>query len=136
MVIPNIEYEDRFTNMKLKEIALEFLDQNNFLFQENTKSSGISGQEYTFQFLITGQKTHSTNDNISTGIILKDYKKSVGSDGICQAERLLKDCPEINKVVMISNEFSVPARNLARRCGVPLISRGELISMLIKPKSV
>ena len=122
--------------MKLKEIALEFLDQNNFLFQENTKSSGISGQKYQFQFLITGQKKHAGKDNISTGIILKDYKKSVGSDGICQAERLLKDCPDINKIVMISNEFSVPARNLARRCGVPLISRGELISMLIKPKSV
>lgn len=130
----NFNYQDRFTDMNLKQLALEFLDLHNFMFKENFQTSGLSGKNHDLDFMIVGQKNHLDVPS-STGIILRDYKKSLGSDGICQAERLLKDCPDIKKVVVMANEFSVPARNLAERCGVPTISRGELISMLLRPKT-
>ncbi|MHA2365048.1 MAG: restriction endonuclease [Candidatus Hodarchaeales archaeon] len=132
----NLVYRDRFTDMELRELAIEFLNLHDFDYHENLKTSGISGQDHKIDIMITGQKNQIEEQHISTGIILRDYRKSVGADGICQAERLLKDCSEIKKIVIMANEFSVPARNLAERCGLPVISRGELVSMLLKPKGI
>ena len=123
-------YKDKYTAMNLRELAVCFLEKHNFKYQESNKSD----IEKKIDFIITGQK-NSEIEAGKTGIIVKDYKKSTGSDTICQIERLLKDLPHINQIILLANEFSVPARNLAERCGVPTISRGELISMLWNPRS-
>ena len=119
--------------MNLKELAVCFLEKHNFKYQATTETLKQNNNlEGKIDFIITGQKD-STITNGKTGLIVKDYKKSTGSDTICQIERLLKDLPQINQIILLANEFSVPARNLAERCGVPTISRGELISMLWNP---
>ena len=121
-------YKDKYTAMNLRELAVCFLEKHNFKYQDS--SSAVK----KIDFIITGQK-NSDMDSVNTGLIVKDYKKSTGSDTICQIERLLKDLPHIGQIILLANEFSVPARNLAERCGIPTISRGELISMLWNPKN-
>lgn len=126
-------YSDKYSGMNLKELAVCFLEKHNFNYKETIESEKRNNNlESKIDFIITGQKNSSTS-NGKTGLIVKDYKKSTGSDTICQIERLLKDLPQINQIILLANEFSVPARNLAERCGVPTISRGELISMLWNP---
>lgn len=122
-------YTDKYQGMNLKELAVCFLNKHNFDYEETTSID--TGLEKKIDFIITGQKNSTSGGK--TGLIVKDYKKSTGSDTICQIERLLKDLPQINQIILLANEFSVPARNLAERCGVPTISRGELISMLWNP---
>ncbi len=124
-------YKDKYSAMNLRELAVCFLEKHNFTYQD----TNISPRETKkIDFIITGQK-NSNVDTVNTGLIVKDYKKSTGSDTICQIERLLKDLPHIGQIILLANEFSVPARNLAERCGIPTISRGELISMLWNPKN-
>ena len=131
-----MNYSDKFSSMKLKELAIEFLERHNFNYNENKSTTGKSKLDQKIDFIITGQKGKELEDSVKTGLIVKDYRKSTGADTICQIERLLKDlAPDIKQIILLANEFSVPARNLAERCGVPTISRGELISMLWNPKS-
>ena len=125
-------YKDKYTSMNLRELAVCFLEKHDFKYQVTENSEFDNSLEKKIDFIITGQKNNDI-DSVKTGIIVKDYKKSTGSDTICQIERLLKDLPQINQIILLANEFSVPARNLAERCGVPTISRGELISMLWNP---
>lgn len=129
-------YKDKYTAMNLRELAVCFLEKHNFNYEDTNKTEWENSQEKkrAINFIITGQKNSAIN-SAKTGIIVKDYKKSTGSDTICQIERLLKDMPHINQIILLANEFSVPARNLAERCGIPTISRGELISMLWNPKN-
>ena len=120
--------------MNLHELAICFLEKHNFNYHKKNASEPNNTLEKKIDFIITGQNGQKTNTpSGKTGLIVKDYKKSTGSDTICQIERLLKDLPHINQIILLANEFSVPARNLAERCGVPTISRGELISMLWNP---
>ena len=125
-------YKDKYTEMNLRELAVCFLEKHDFKYHDTKMIEFENGLEQKIDFIITGQK-NTELDSVKTGLIVKDYKKSTGSDTICQIERLLKDLPQINQIILLSNEFSVPARNLAERCGVPTISRGELISMLWNP---
>ena len=131
-------YKDKYTNMKLKDLAIEFLERHNFKYNKMITQEGrLSGTEHHLDFLITGQEGKDFENPIKTGMIIKDYRKSTGADAVCQVERLIKDLtPNINQVILLANEFSVPARNLAERCGVPTISRGELISMLWNPQGL
>jgi hypothetical protein len=125
-------YQDKFSSMNLRELAVCFLEKHNFMYNEAIQGENRNELEKKIDFIITGQK-NSAQSNIKTGLIVKDYKKSTGSDTICQIERLLKDLKSVSTIILLANEFSVPARNLAERCGVPTISRGELISMLWNP---
>lgn len=139
MTLDNLtEYKDKYTEMNLKQLAVAFLERHNFKYNKMILKEGrLSGTEHTLDFLITGQKGKEFESSIKTGLIVKDYRKSAGSDAVCQVERLLKDLtPDVNQVILLANEFSVPARNLAERCGVPTISRGELISMLWNPTGI
>ena len=126
-------YSDKYTNMSLNELAITFLNRHNFKYSK-IESNGLKTRESKLNFLITGQKGKDLENPVKTGLIVKDYKKSTGADTICQVERLTKELgQDVNQIILLANEFSVPARNLAERCGVPTISRGELISMLWNP---
>jgi hypothetical protein len=67
------------------------------------------------------------------GVIVRDWKRIVGVGQIHKAEELLRACPELNKVIIVSSMgFSYSATRVAKKIGVGLISRGELISLLLK----
>ncbi|MFX0182742.1 MAG: restriction endonuclease [Candidatus Hodarchaeota archaeon] len=67
------------------------------------------------------------------GVIVRDWKRIVGVGQIHKAEELLQACPKLEKVLIISSMgFSYSATRLAERIGIGLLSRGELISFLLK----
>ena len=55
-MVTNFNYQDRFTDMDLKQLALEFLDLHEFAFQENFKTPGLSGKDHNVDFVVVGQK--------------------------------------------------------------------------------
>ena len=76
-------------------------------------------------------KLPSTNDFV--GIIVRDWKKIVGISEINRAEELMLKCPEIPKIIIVSTMgFSSAAKEEAEKSGIDLVTRKELISLLIK----
>ncbi|MFX0016449.1 MAG: restriction endonuclease [Promethearchaeota archaeon] len=68
------------------------------------------------------------------GVIVRDWKRIVGVGQIHKAEELLKVCPELNQVLIISSMgFSHRARHIAKKKRqISLISKRELISIMVK----
>ena len=68
-----------------------------------------------------------------TGVIVRDWKRIVGVGQIHKAEELLQSCPELEKILIVSSMgFSYSATRLAEKAGIGLLSKGELISLLMK----
>ncbi|MHA2244148.1 MAG: restriction endonuclease [Candidatus Hodarchaeales archaeon] len=68
------------------------------------------------------------------GVIVRDWKRIVGVGQIHKAEELLKVCPELSQVIIISSMgFSRSARSIVEKDKrFVLISRRELISLMLK----
>ncbi len=61
------------------------------------------------------------------GIMIKDWKRSCGVNVIIQAEELLRKSPiPLKGVIIISNQFSSAAENLAKRINIRLLTRGYI----------
>jgi hypothetical protein len=68
-----------------------------------------------------------------TGVIVRDWKRIVGVGQIHKAEELLQTCPGLHKILIVSSMgFSYSATRLAEKVGIGLLSKGELISLLMK----
>ena len=68
-----------------------------------------------------------------TGVIVRDWKRIVGVGQIHKAEELLQSCPELEKILIVSSMgFSYSATRLADKAGIGLLSKGELVSLLMK----
>ncbi|MHA1968057.1 MAG: restriction endonuclease [Candidatus Hodarchaeales archaeon] len=68
-----------------------------------------------------------------TGVIVREWKRIVGVGQIHKAEELLQSCPELEKILIVSSMgFSYSATRLAEKAGIGLLSKGELISLLMK----
>ncbi|MHA2345110.1 MAG: restriction endonuclease [Candidatus Hodarchaeales archaeon] len=75
-------------------------------------------------------KLPNTNDFV--GIIIRDYKRIVGVGQINRAEELLVKCPEIDKLIIVSSMgFSITAKQQAAKIDVKLVTKKELISLLV-----
>ncbi len=70
------------------------------------------------------------SENESIGVLIKDWKRAVGVDIIIRAEQVMKASRYINKMLIISNIFSDPARSLAEKIGIFLMTRDDLLKIL------
>ena len=76
-------------------------------------------------------KLPNTNDFV--GIIIRDWKRIVGISEIHRAEELLLKCSEIPKILIVSSMgFSSAANKQAEKIGIDLITRKEIIALLVK----
>ncbi|MCK4849649.1 MAG: restriction endonuclease, partial [Candidatus Heimdallarchaeota archaeon] len=74
-------------------------------------------------------------DNEGIGITIKDWRRAVGVDIIIRAEKLMKSSRFVTKVLLISNHFSDPARSLAERIGILLLTKNDIIDILSSESS-
>ena len=76
-------------------------------------------------------KVPNTTDFV--GVAIKDFKRVVGKRQIRCAEEVLVKCPEIPRLIIVSSMgFSMAAKTLAEELDISLVTKNELISMLIK----
>ncbi len=123
-------YKEKFIDAKLQQLALEFLEKKNFLIEKDKELIGVSGQEHKLSFYISGKI--GSQDKFASGIVILDYGKSIGTDVINKYDRISKDLKmSVNKLILVSNDFSVPAKNMAEKANLFLLSRGELVSILL-----
>ncbi|MFW9854111.1 MAG: restriction endonuclease [Candidatus Thorarchaeota archaeon] len=113
---------DNLELLELKALMLEYCRQRGFLVNQNPRRQGIGTP---IAMLIQNGDIRET-----IGVMIKDWKRSVGIDVILRAEDLLKVTPTISKVLIVSNLFSEPAQSLAKRVGILLLTRLDLIRIL------
>ena len=76
-------------------------------------------------------KLPNTSDFV--GVIVRDWKRIVGITTIHQAEELMLKCSEVPKILIVSSMgFSTAAQQQAKKVGIDLLTRKEIISLLIK----
>ena len=115
----------------LKELALEYCRQRGLHVNQNIQHLGLDSQiQMTIQ-------NGDSQENI--GVLIKDWKRAVGVDIVIRAEQIMKATRLISKILVVSNFFSDPARSLADKIGIFLLTRKDLLRILtseMKSKSV
>jgi hypothetical protein len=72
------------------------------------------------------------NTNEYVGVAIKDFKRVAGIRQIRYVEELLQNCPEISRLIVVSSMgFSSAAISLAEKLDISLVTKNELIAMLI-----
>lgn len=104
----------------LKELVIEY-------FQRRGMSHSTDSTSTSFPIDLFISRPGETK---GLGIILKDWKRAVGVDVLIKAERIMKSTSKIDKVLIVANLFSSPARSLAERVRMFLLTRDDLKRML------
>ncbi|MHA1972030.1 MAG: restriction endonuclease [Candidatus Hodarchaeales archaeon] len=107
--------------LNLEELTLKYCRQRGFVADRFFHRHGDSRINLLIQ---------NGDDDESIGVIIKDWRRSVGVDIIIRAEHVLKDNRSLAKILIVANHFSDPARFLAEKIGIFLLTRGDLIRIL------
>jgi len=107
--------------LPLKELTTQYCRVRGLVIDQNTSRASNRRWDFVIQ---------NGADNEGIGITIKDWKRAVGVDIIIRAEKLMKSSRFITKVLLISNHFSDPARSLAERIGILLLTKNDLIDIL------
>ncbi len=95
--------------------------------EEDVTIYGTSGEEYEVDFLLTTSKPSNCQ---RVAVLVRDYKGPAKVTNVHQAAHLQNDCREIDKVLLVSNKISGPAKNLAKRSGIQTLSRDEILAIM------
>ncbi|MFX0090602.1 MAG: restriction endonuclease [Candidatus Hodarchaeota archaeon] len=118
----------------LKELVNRFLKAVDVAWTEDQSFYGRSGQERKVEyfvpenaFAVDEASKHVFPKGI--GLIVKEWNRSVGYNVVQAASEAERDCSEIEKIFLVSQDFSTSARDWAKKSGVTLISRDDLIAV-------
>lgn len=112
--------------LPLKDLTTEYCRLRGLTIDQNT--SRASNRRWDFVIL-------NGDDKEGIGITIKDWKRAVGVDIIIRAEQLMKASRYVSKVLLVSNHFSDPARSLAEKIGIFLLTKNDLIEIISAPDS-
>ncbi|NHJ40748.1 restriction endonuclease [Candidatus Hodarchaeum mangrovi] len=114
---------------ELSELVQDFLNFRNFDFQSNVTVIGKNDRELSFSYLVDGSRDNRTDFSGKIGVVVKDWSRSCGYNVIIEAERLQENAPNLSKIMVVANQFSGTARELADKLGILTLTKGELISI-------
>ncbi|MFX0084610.1 MAG: restriction endonuclease [Candidatus Hodarchaeota archaeon] len=112
----------------LNTLVKEFLSFRKFDFESNVIIRGKNDKTVEFSYLVHGTTDNQTNLSGKIGVIVKDWARSCGYNVILEAERL-QESSGLSKVMVVANQFSGTARELAEKLGIITLTNGELISI-------
>jgi len=110
------------TNEPLINLAIKYFKKIGYKVEQNIAFEGFSGVERKFDLLV--QK-----ENEKRLIIVKDWKRTVGVNAIINLDKAAEDV-DIPNPVMISEKFSGHAKAYARRRGIILLTKYEILKRL------
>ncbi len=107
--------------LELEELTLEYCRQRGLIINRDTENPEEGKVDLIIQ---------NGNENEGIGVIIKDWKRAVGVDIVIRAEKIMKNHRLITKILIITNYFSDPARSLAEKIRIFLLTRNDLIRIL------
>jgi hypothetical protein len=113
--------KNNLETLELEELTLEYCRQRGLITNRDTENQ----EEGKIDLII-----QNGNENEGIGVIIKDWKRAVGVDIVIRAEKIMKNHRFITKILIITNYFSDPARSLAEKIRIFLLTRNDLIRIL------
>lgn len=114
----------------LKNRARDFFKRKNLSKDLTTEEDvclyGVSGVEYEVDFVLTSSQPSNCQ---RVAVLVRDYKGPAKVTNVHQAAHLQNDCRDVDRVLLVSNKISGPAKNLAQRSGIQTLSREEIHAM-------
>lgn len=104
----------------LEELTLEYCKQRNLIVDRK-----FHQHNEEIDFVI-----QNGDENEGIGVIIKDWKRAVGVDIVIRAEKVMKNSRFLSKMLVVTNYFSDPARSLAEKIRIFLLTRNDLIRIL------
>lgn len=114
---------------ELDGLVQAFLGFRKFEFHENVSIRGKNEKNNSFSYLVHGSTDPHVNLGGNIGVVVKDWSRSCGYNCILEAERLQTNTPGLNRVMVVANQFSSTARELAEKLGILTLTKGELVSI-------
>lgn len=102
----------------LEELTREYCRQRNLMIDGSRNNDEIN-------FVI-----QNGDENEGIGVLIKDWKRAVGVDIVIRAEKVMKNSRFLSKMLVVTNYFSDPARSLAEKIRILLLTRNDLIRIL------
>lgn len=115
-------------DLDLNKLVKEFLAFRKFSFESNVVVRGKNDKKVEFSYLVHGTSGKKVDLTEKIGVIVKDWSRSCGYNVILEAERL-QETSGLSKVMVVANQFSGTARELAEKLGILTLTNGELISI-------
>lgn len=112
----------------LNKLVKEFLSFRKFDFESNVLIRGKNDKKIKFTYLVHGTTDEQIDLGGKIGVIVKDWSRSCGYNVILEAERL-QESAGLSKVMVVANQFSGTAKELAEKLGILTLTNGELISI-------
>ncbi len=113
--------KNNYQLLGLEELTLEYCRQRNLIVNRDFHHHGDSQINLIIQ---------NGDENEGIGVIIKDWKRAVGVDIIIRAEKIMKNSRVLSKMLIVTNLFSDPARSLAEKIRIFLLTRNDLIRIL------
>ena len=107
--------------LPLKDLTTEYCRLRGLTIDQNTSRASNRRWDFVIQ---------NGGDKEGIGITIKDWRRAVGVDIIIRAEQLMKASRFVTKVLLVSNHFSDPARSLAEKIGIFLLTKNDLIEII------
>ncbi|MHA2175062.1 MAG: hypothetical protein ACXACP_10465 [Candidatus Hodarchaeales archaeon] len=114
---------------ELDGLVQAFLGFRKFKYHGDIKLRGRNEKNVSFSYLVHGSTDPHVNLGGNIGVIVKDWSRSCGYNCILEAERLQSNSPGVSRVMVVANQFSSTARELAEKLGVLTLTKGELVSI-------
>ncbi len=113
--------KNNYQLLGLEELTLEYCRQRNLIVDRNL----LHQRDNTIYLII-----QNGDENEGIGVIIKDWNRAVGVDIIIRAEKIMKNNRFLSKMLVVTNLFSDPARSLAEKIRIFLLTRNDLIRIL------
>ena len=110
--------KNNYQLLGLKELTQEYCRQRNLIIDSSHSNDEVD-------FVI-----QNGDENEGIGVLIKDWKRAVGVDIVIRAEKVMKNSRFLTKMLVVTNFFSDPARSLAERIRIFLLTRNDLIRIL------
>ena len=107
--------------LTLKELTTEYCHFRGLTIDKNTSRASNRRWDFVIQ---------NDNEKESIGITIKDWRRAVGVDIVIRAEQMMKASRYVSKVLLVSNHFSDPARSLAEKIGIFLLTKNDMVDIL------
>lgn len=140
--VENMLVLEDILSMSLKELLRTYLERNNYTYLEKVTFQGADGQSHAIDFFLPDPKPQPvvvTNQagmttvrviHSGAGILVRDWKRSVGTNVVLQAERIREQVLEVRKMMILCNYVGELALKLAERLHVFVVTKDELIRVL------
>lgn len=112
--------KNNYQLLGLEELTLEYCRQRNLIVDRK-----FHQRDEEIDFVI-----QNGDENEGIGVIIKDWRRAVGVDIVIRAEKVMKNSRFLSKMLVVTNYFSDPARSLAEKIRIFLLTRNDLIRIL------